>query len=187
MRELRAAASSFLMLATSIALGPSALAQDLSRLPRDHPEIRVVTTAGDTTTGVLRRFDANTVTLDLDGHDRVFEKTSIARIYRDDPLKNGMLAGLASGLVVGAVTALAWCDVPSSGTGSCSGGELYFAFAFLGPVFGGAGLGIGAAIDALVHRENLLFSAPAAAAPGTSPITLQVDRGAARVAVHIRW
>jgi hypothetical protein len=169
-----------LILAALAAPTPPALAQDLSALPRDHPEIRVVTTTGDTTTGVLRRFDASTVTLDLDGDDVVFDKTSIARIYQDDSLRNGMLAGLATGLVVGAVAALAWCE-------SCSGDELYFAFLFVAPPFGGAGLGIGAAVDALVHRQNLLSEAPAAPAAGTSPVTLTLDRGAARLAVRIRW
>jgi hypothetical protein len=136
---------------------------------------------------VLRRFDASTVTLDLDGDDRVFEKDSIARIYQDDALKNGMLAGLASGLVLGAVTALAACDSLSSGSGSCSGEERYFAFLLFAPVLGGAGLGVGAAIDALVHRQNLLFEGPPVGTTGTAPVTLNIDRGAARLAVHVRW
>jgi len=166
-----------------------AAAQDLGTLPYDHPEVTVVGVTGERTTGTLRRFDAATVVLDRDGQDVVFQKPAIAQIYEDDPLKNGMLIGLASGLVLAALTtATADCGGFFVETYECSADERFAIFGFSGAVLGGAGLGVGAAIDALVHRHRVLYLAPPGAG-GLSPsrVTLHLDPHGARVSIGIRW
>src|SRR6478672_10162116 len=132
-----------------------AAAQDLATLPRDHPEVTVVGINGERTTGTLRRFDVATVVLDQDGQDVVLQKPEIAQIYEDDPLKNGMLIGLAAGLAVAAVaTATEDCNEFAYERQDCSADQRFEIFALAGPILGGAGLGIGAAIDGLFHRHR---------------------------------
>jgi sRNA-binding regulator protein Hfq len=190
---VRASFLTAMMLGGVIATGGSLAAQDLSRLPTDHPEVTVVGAAGDKTTGTLRRFDATTVTLDLDGKDVVFQKQAIARIYDEDPLKNGMLIGLASGLGLAAVAAATadcgggWFSEDFESQ-QCRGDERFFIFSVTGAVFGGAGLGVGAAIDAIVHRHRLLYQEPSAAgAASFGPVTLRMSRGGVRVSVGFAW
>jgi len=174
-----------------VALGAvPAAAQELTTLPLDHPEVTVVAVKGGRTTGTLRRFDATSVVLDRDGQDVVFQKPEIAQIYDDDPLKNGMLIGLAAGLVVAAVaTATADCEALNDTYGqSCSGDDRFMIFGAVGAIFGGAGLGVGAALDGLFHRHRVLYvGAPGASGVPQSRVTLRVDPHGARVAVGFRW
>ena len=160
-----------------------AAAQELTTLPLDHPEVTVVGVNGARTTGTLRRFDVATVVLDQDGQDVVLQKPEIAQIYEDDPLKNGMLIGLAAGLVVAAV-ATATADCGGDFFGQCtkcgssarpmSGSRSSVSPA---PIFGGAGLGVGAAIDGLFHRHRMLYvGAPGASGGSLSRVTLRFDR-----------
>jgi Uncharacterized host factor I protein len=171
-----------------------AAAQELTTLPLDHPEVTVVGVNGARTTGTLRRFDVATVVLDQDGQDVVLQKPEIAQIYEDDPLKNGMLIGLAAGLVVAAVaTATADCGGDFFGSvyevqQQCSADERFAIFGFAGAIFGGAGLGVGAAIDGLFHRHRVLYvGAPGASGAPQSRVTLRLDPHGARVAIGFRW
>jgi hypothetical protein len=99
--------------------------------------------------GKIRDLSATSLLLDAGGSPQGLEaaRVSTIRVQQPDSLKNGALIGLVAGAVAGPLVAAAMCE----GEAGCV------------LLFGGAGVGIGVAIDAARGGKKVLaYRAPGA-------------------------
>ena len=164
---------------------------DFTGLPTDHPTVHIVEDSGKETKGKLLRFDAISLTLDVNKTEMHFDRQQVDQIYvRGDSLTNGMLTGLFAGVGVGIVGGLTADEcggfIFSDSTRSCTGSEKAGIAGILSAVFGGIGLGIGAGIDALIPGRDVLYQrrGPAGAGLSVAPVA---NRHGAGVSVAWRW
>ena len=117
----------------------------------DH--VTVTDSAGREQTGSIVDLSPSALTLRTNGarHDIRAESVRTISWWRPDPLRQGALIGFAAG----AVTALALFFPHDDFSGSGKA-------VFLG-LFAGAGMGMGAGVDALIPTRQVIFRSPTAA------------------------
>lgn len=171
-------------------------AQDAPRGPGDFSEleegreIAVTDDTGATARGELLRFTPESLTMRVAGQERVFDRQSVTTVYgMRDSVGNGMLIGLLTGIGVGASLGAFGSDcggfmVPVR---PCDSGE-QIALALIGGVLlGGAGLGIGTAIDALIPGRPLLYQRSAASTGTTVSLRPSLAASGAGLRLAVAW
>jgi hypothetical protein len=122
--------------------------------------VYVLDRSGMETSGKLLGIDPDSLVLLVDGSERRFEMSSVARVQKRDSLKNGTLIGAAVGIAMGLISAgISDCPGDDPG-GSCAG-----ARAAVFAVSVGVYSGLGAGVDALVRGRTTIYSAPASSNP----------------------
>jgi hypothetical protein len=113
--------------------------------------IEITDSQGKTFKAKLERITASSLTARVEGSAREFSESDIQELrhWKPDSLKNGMLIGLGAGALSGLVAASSEC-------GNDPECAVYTTMAFV-PIFSGSGLGIGALVDALIHKKETLF------------------------------
>ena len=162
---------------------------DFASLPSDHPTVFVVDDSGMETKGRLLRFDAASVTLLVNKAEVRFERQQVNWIYeRGDSLKNGMINGLTTGVVLALLAA-----VTVDGCGAlltprpCDAVERLQIFTVLSGVFGGIGVGIGAGTDALIRGRSAVYQRPVLLNRGTASVAPAALADGGRVSFTLRW
>jgi hypothetical protein len=159
------------------AMPSAAVAQGIAK---NLDELRLLVRAGETvsvtdvsrneTSGKILSLSASTITLEVDGRPREFKESEVSRITqrRGDPLGNGALWGLAAGAGVIGLSMVSTADEGDEGIAL-----------FAAAVLGGIGAAIGAGIDALITRRQVIFEPPAGAtAVSVVPLMTGGRRGA---------
>jgi hypothetical protein len=146
-------------------------------------KVEVLDDKGQEVRGRIRALSA--VTLTLERANDVIE-VPVARITQlsrpADSLANGALIGFGAGAAFGLLAA-------TVGTSDC---EPYFYPCFEGPgfvagsalIFGGIGAAIGVGIDALVHRERVIYRRDGGRQTRVAPV---VGPGVAGAMASISW
>jgi hypothetical protein len=126
----------------------------------------------------LERITATSLTASVNGSLRDFSESDLQELQhrKPDSLKNGMLIGLGAGALAGLVAASAECG------GNDPECAVYSTLAFL-PTFAGAGLGIGALTDALIHKNEVVYKRPGAPGPAGFNVAPILSRNRAGVRV----
>ena len=128
--------------------------------------VRVTDNAGREFRGDMVALTGSSLALSIDGSRRDLLEGDVATIRqrRRDPLTNGMLWGFGIGAGLGAATLLA---------GGCEGSVQYLPVCM--GIAGAFGSGIGAAVDAAIRREQVIYARAGSAGD---------DRGGQRVTFH---
>ena len=152
--------------------------------------IVVVDNAGHETKGQLLRFSPDQLTMTVDGRNLVFDRQQVTTVHAiGDSLKNGMLIGLFTGIAVGVVTGAVGteCGGFFEPARSCDSGEKFALAVVGGALLGGAGLGIGAAVDALIPGRRLLYHK--AQRPGATAVAIvpALTPSNARLLLTVAW
>ena len=154
---------------------PSASAQTASSFEQlvllvgSGDRVTVTDSAGREQTGSIVDLSPSALTLRTNGARHDFRAESVRTIswWRPDSLRQGALIGFAAG----AVTALALFFPHDDFTGSGKA-------VFLG-LFAGAGMGMGAGVDALIPTRQVIFRSPTATRRLTVAPVLTSNRGLA--------
>jgi len=114
--------------------------------------VQLTDSAGDRTRGHIVAISADRLIVDVGGKKTTFLERDVAEITRrgGDPLNNGAWWGFAVGSGVGAAGYAAWCA-----TAPCSASD-----AWIIPVYGALGAGIGVGFDALIRGQRAVYRAP---------------------------
>lgn len=163
--------------------------QDFRVLGATRTSIDVVADTGHVTRGRLLRFDADSLTMEADHREITVDRQHVARVYqRGDPLKNGMLMGLAIGAAWGiAGGAMAECGGFVAPVHACSAGTKTKLAGVLGGTLGALGLGVGAGVDALFTGRRLLYDAARHQQPASISIAPRFVDARASVLVTVAW
>jgi hypothetical protein len=167
------------------AAGPSD-AEAIRQHVKEGQKVRVTDDQGREWQGRIEGFAPdNLVLLTKDRQRHHLSYPSILRIDRPrDTLANGAGIGLASGALLGLLAVLAEenADCDPGAFFSC-GDPTAAAYVVLPAILGGAGAGIGIAIDALVRTDPTLFRR------GQSRVLLapSLGRGVRGVSLSVRW
>jgi len=162
-------------------------AHDLTDLPSNHPTVYVVDDAGQETSGRLVRFSADSVTLSRDGSETTIERQRVARIYKRDSLKNGVLIGALSGAALGAALGpQVPCGPAYAVDRSCSTGRRIGYIAQGAGVIGGIGAVLGAGVDAMVKGRSLIYE-ERSRRPNAAFVVAPPIRRTAGVSLVVRW
>ena len=154
----------------------------VSRLVERGQTVEVRDDDGREVRGRIRALSSVTMTLEV--ADDVFEipVAKIIRITRPaDSLANGALIGLGAGAAFGLLAS-------TVGTSDCDGyygcpqGAGFVVGSTL--VFGAVGAGIGVGVDALIHRERVLYRRDAGRRTRVTPV---VGPGVAGAMASISW
>lgn len=142
------------ILSTWVLAAATAHAQDFSSIQlKNLPVVFVEERSGVETRGRLISIAPAAITIDVDGTQRTFASSDVAKIdRRGDSLKNGAIIGAAIGLLTGFIG-----DCPRTGNSTsngCPGARVVY-------VVGGSAIwaGIGAGIDALIPGRTRLWPA----------------------------
>ena len=144
----------------------------------------VLDNAGTETSGKFLRLNPDSIVLLVDGAERRFETSRVARIQkRGDSLRNGAIIGAVVGVALGILTA-GIADCPGDRTSDgCPGSR-----AALLLVSTGFYSAVGTGIDALIPGRTTLYEAPkappAADRGGSTPPAF---RGRAALNLRVRW
>lgn len=156
--------------AVATAQAPARRFEDLGQLIHQHDHVRVLDADGRVTIGRVDTVSPSALVIRTPQGSREWAPDAVAtvRVRRFDPLWNGMLWGLAigGGLSLGPANA---CENDFG----CRGGHAEF---FL--VFGGAGAGIGAGIDALIRGHRLVYQRSPQARLLFAPLVTPTAHGA---------
>lgn len=153
-------------------------------------KIAVVDAAGRETTGRLLRVSPESLTLEVEGRERVFQRLDIDTVHGvGDPLKNGMLLGLLTGGTLGIVGGAVGTECGGFFTEvrTCTASEKAQLGAVFGAILGGVGLGLGALVDALISRHTLLYARPARPGATAFSIAPQVTSSSAELRLTATW
>jgi len=180
----------FAVLISASAVTGQPVRTDFSALPTDNPTVHVLDDAGKETKGRLVRFDATSLTLDVNKTETRIDQQHVSGIYVRDSLTNGMLTGLFTGIALGVVGGLSASDcgglIFADSSRPCTGADKAGIAGVLSAFLGGIGLGVGAGIDALIPGRKMLYERP-----GSGGATLSVTPAAARhgagIAIALRW
>ena len=155
---------------------PSASAQTASSfeqlvlLVKSGDRVTVTDSIGRTRTGQVIDLSPSALALLIDGKRYRYREAQVhtVRQWQPDPLRQGALIGFAAG----AATALALFFPHGDWSGSGKA-------VFLG-LFAGAGMGIGAGVDAMIPTRQVVFRSPTAARRLTvSPVLTSNRKGLA--------
>lgn len=152
--------------------------------------IIVVDDVGHATKGHLLRFSPDQLTMTVDGRNLVFDRQQVTTIQAvGDSLKNGMLIGLFTGIAIGsgAGLAAAECTGYNDVVRPCDDGEKLLLANVGGVLGGGAGLGIGTALDALMRNRRLVYHrAQASGLPAVSIVPALTPSGS-KLLLTVTW
>ncbi len=173
--------ASFLLLGAipSVAFGQTSPDRLDGLQPSRLQTVYVLDNTGAETSGKLLGLNPDSLLLLVDGAERHFDITEVARIQTRDSLRNGTVIGAIVGIAMGLVAA-GISDCPGVNPGrSCAGfraGTMALSV--------GTYTGLGAGIDALIRGRSTLYAAP----PG-SPTLGFLNRASARAAwrVALTW
>lgn len=154
--------------------------QDFGTLVKGRAVI-VVDDSGRETHGRMLRLTADALTMTVDGRDRTLARQKVSAIFEQgDSVKNGMRNGFLAGAVVGIAAGVSktQCGRDPVGIGFiqvssryelCTSGERITRGLGVGTLMGGIGVGLGAAVDALIPGRRLVYEkAKRANAPAIS-------------------
>lgn len=153
----------------------------VSALVKRGQTVDVIDDQGHETRGKIRTLSSTILTLDRNGTSTEIPFERIAQIARPtDGLANGALIGLGAGAAFGLLASTA-------GTDDCD-----YYFDTCGPrwvvgstlVFGGLGVAIGVGVDALIHRDRVIYRRGAARQTRVAPV---LGRGVAGAVVSVNW
>ena len=148
----------------------SAQAQELAGT---FEQLRVLVKAGDTVTvtdtagqpvrGKLINLSSSSLSLNVSGTNREFQKANVNTITKrgSDSLKNGALIGMAVGGGLAAVGIALMAAEGEADAGLIAGAAL---------IYSGIGAGIGAGIDALVEGQRVIYANPGSPAARLSVV-----------------
>lgn len=169
------------------ALTTPARAQDIAQsfselrlLIREGDRVVVTGTAGDAVRGRVESLSATSLVLARDGRLQTWSEADVVSIRqrRGDSLANGALIGLAAGVGTVLVATAALRDASE---------EIEPGFTALAAgVYGAAGAGIGAGIDALITSEYVVFER-GRSAPVAVHIAPLLGRGTRGIGVAIAF
>ena len=148
--------------------------EQLQLLVEPQDRVTVTDSTGQELTGRITSLSPASLTLLVEGSQRVFDEADVGDIRqrRPDSLENGAMYGWSTGAVLGALLAIS-VEGDAQAAGIC-GGAL-----FLGLM----GSGIGAGIDALIWGRRVIYRSSGSARRFTvSPL---VSRGRRGVAVSL--
>ena len=140
------------MLALLVAASPARAQETFANVkPGGLPTVFVTDRAGHETRGMLVRLTDSSVTISADGADRTFDIGDVSLIERrGDSLKNGVIAGMVVGMVLGSLS-MGIADCPGV-TDSCAGARVgYFLMST------GLYTAIGTAIDAAITGRTRIW------------------------------
>ena len=164
-------------------------AHDFSGLDRAR-NVAVVDDAGTEVTGRLLRFTPESLTMKVDGRERVFERRTVATVHGiGDPLKNGMLVGLGAGAAYGIAAGAigTTCGGFFTEERTCTPTEKAQLGAVGGVLFGAVGLGVGALVDRLISRRTLLYARTPPSGSPTVSLAPVVTVSGARLRLTATW
>jgi hypothetical protein len=140
--------------------------------------ITVTTGAGTTHTGTLQRLSDTSIVLRMKGTDLTLAAPDILRIARrEHHIRHGMIIGLASGFLVGAVLAVRADDCTYTCFSSPAGVALW------GGLGGGAGLAVGALVGAARPRASVVYELESRSAR----VAVTPEFGFGRAGVRFTW
>ena len=115
--------------------------------------VDVTDASGHEVRGTVAGLTRSTLALSVDGARRDWTETDITMIRqrRPDPLANGVLWGFGIGAGLGVASLLG---------GGCEGSVTFLPVCM--GIAGAFGAGIGAAVDAAIRREQVIFTRPLA-------------------------
>jgi hypothetical protein len=156
--QARIAVTAGLLLATAMPVTAQDRFVHVQYALRPGDTVFVVDDTGTETRGKVARIGPSALRLIVDGYERDWAAAAVERLERrGDSLKNGAIAGLATGGIFGFFAIAA---VSGAGGGAFplvpSDGQIAVVFG----AFMGLGAGIGAGIDALVPGRTLLYLRP---------------------------
>ena len=157
--QARMAVTAGLLLATAMPVTTQDRFDHVQYALRAGDTVFVVDDTGTETRGKVARIGPSALRLIVDGYERDWGAAAVERLERrGDSLKNGAIAGLATGGIFGF---LAIAAVSGAGGGAAfplvpSDGQIAVVLG----AFMGLGAGIGAGIDALVPGRTLLYLRP---------------------------
>jgi hypothetical protein len=171
-------------LSASAQTAPAA-ADDFSALSRLRT-VAVVDDTGQETTGRLVRVTSESLTMKVEGRERVFDRAHITTVHEvGDSLTNGMIVGLLAGGALGvAYASFSDCYKDSR---VCTASENARNRAIGGALFGAIGLGIGAVIDKRHERRTLRYTRPVASRAPTVSLAPSLGVTGARLLVTAAW
>lgn len=140
---------------------------ELQGLGRAKSEVTVTDTQGQEFRGRIADASESRLSLRIGSEIRRFDKAEIrsVRVRKEDSLANGALIGAA---VAGGLTSLQFLDNECRDDPVC-----YKAVA----VYAGIGALAGVGIDALIHGNVVVYTAPAPGAPHTVTLVPTIARG----------
>jgi len=154
---------------------PASSLEELKVLQTTNSSVTVTDTKGQEFRGSVTDATAAQLSLRMGKTTRQFAAADIrsVRVRKEDSLGNGALIGLAVG---GGLASLIFLDNECHDDPEC-----YMVVAF------DAGLGtlVGLGIDALIHRHQVVYTAPAKGARPAATVTPLVARGKAGVRLTI--
>lgn len=144
--------------------------------------VSVIDDSGYDIRGRLLLFTPDTVTVEVNGREMVIERKNVAAVYeRGNSVKKGMIIGLLSGPALG--LAAAATDGPSA------------EVAIFSVIISAMGVGVGAAIDAMIPGKRLIYKrggdeangAPSNRAPIAIAISPSLSRGRLGMSTSVSW
>jgi len=170
MRTLSIALAGLIWLGTSASAQVVATFADLPLRLNIGDGVTVEDRSGAAVRGAVLRLTPEEIVITAKGAERVFSSTSVRRVQkRGDSLANGMKIGAFIGGALGGALA-----------GAFSGEFRASDFMQGVAIFGGVGLGLGLAVDAVHVGTTTVFSAPSTSAT-------MWQRGGDGVAVRATW
>jgi hypothetical protein len=175
-----------LVLAASLLASPAFAQSDgasMRTLVKLGQTLEVIDDQGQEVRGRVRSLSADALTLDRKGTQTEIPFQRITQIARpNDNLANGALIGLGAGVAFGLVGATVGTDDCDEVYYECYGGPRFIAAAAL--VFGAIGAGIGVGVDALIHRERVIYRRDGRRQTRVAPV---VGPGVGGAVVSVTW
>jgi len=114
--------------------------------------IQITDDSGRKISARVAAFSAETLTVKANGVQHEFKESQVREISRPKPdsLKNGMFLGLGAGAGAGLVATAMTC--PNDPECSANAGPILVL------VFMGGGLGVGALVDSMIHKNETIFA-----------------------------
>jgi hypothetical protein len=142
----------------------------LSLLVKRGDSVIVTDDTGRETKGTIAALSSSSLELIVAGNRRSFAEgeTRTIRQRAADSLKNGTLWGVGVGAGLGLTTLIDTEDSPAPPAGEAMGATLAFA---------GLGAIVGAAVDAIVRGNEVIYSRPASRTSATLKLSPTLTRG----------
>lgn len=155
----------------------------VSALVKRGQTVEVIDDQGQETRGKVRTLSATTLTLDRAGKATEIPFERITQIARpSDSLANGALIGLGAGVAFGILGSTAGTSDCEAGYYPCFDGPRFVVGSAL--IFGAIGAGIGVGVDALIHRERVIYRRDSRRQTRVAPV---VGPGVGGAVVSVSW
>ena len=166
-------------------IGSPAFAQTegptVSALVKPGQTVDVIDDQGQETRGKVRTLSSTILTLDRNGAATEIPFDRIAQIARpNDGLGNGALIGLGTGAAFGLLASTVGTDTCEGYLTPCGSGWVISSTL----VFGAIGAAIGVGVDALVHRDRVIYRRESRRQTSVAPV---VGPGLGGAVVSVSW